>query len=148
MHELKRYSFLIILSTFTPPGRQFGHGPQQVDGGVILVNNFHRCLAHLTTSEWSPYQFKNTAIIQQNISMSPFLQMGRVQNFTDSLYDSSSDSAEETPKPKRDSQKLRRRSCRPVSLFFLGGGGFFCVFMIVKMSVSLASESDGDSSNL
>lgn len=81
--------------------------------------------------------------------MSPFLQMDRVQDFTHSLYDSSSDSAEETLffKPERDSQKLRRRSCRPVSLFFLGGG-FFCVFMILKMSVALASESDGDSSNL
>lgn len=78
--------------------------------------------------------------------MSPFLQMDRVQDFTHSLYDSSSDSAEETPffKPERDSQKLRR-SCRPVSFFFFF---FFCVFMIVKMSVALASESDGDSSNL
>lgn len=76
--------------------------------------------------------------------MSPFLQMDRVQDFTHSLYDSSSDSAEETPfKSERDSQKLRRRSCRPVSLFFGGGG-----VTIVKMSVALASESDGDSSNL
>jgi len=63
---------------------------------------------------------KNTAIIQQNISMSPFLQMDRVQDFTHGLHDSSSDSAEETPffNPERVSQKLRRRSCRPVSLFF------------------------------
>ncbi|XP_052412481.1 uncharacterized protein LOC127957824 isoform X2 [Carassius gibelio] len=41
------------------------------------------------------------------------IMMDRVQDFTHSLYDS--DSPEETTffKPERDSQKLRRRSCRP-----------------------------------
>ncbi|XP_045897896.1 uncharacterized protein LOC123965420 [Micropterus dolomieu] len=43
--------------------------------------------------------------------------MDRVQDFTHSLYDSSSDSAEETPfKSERDSQKLRRRSCRTIQI--------------------------------
>ncbi|XP_052456354.1 uncharacterized protein LOC128016052 isoform X25 [Carassius gibelio] len=44
------------------------------------------------------------------------IMMDRVQDFTHSLYDS--DSPEETTffKPERDSQKLRRRSCRPIQM--------------------------------
>ncbi|XP_039537928.1 uncharacterized protein LOC120486138 isoform X3 [Pimephales promelas] len=44
--------------------------------------------------------------------------MDRVQDFTHGLHDSSSDSAEETPffNPERVSQKLRRRSCRPIQM--------------------------------
>ncbi|CAM4652766.1 unnamed protein product [Leuciscus chuanchicus] len=74
-----------------------------------------------TCDEGSPSNHSN---IQSDDELVPPLRrtksilMDRVQDFTHSLYDSSSDSAEETPffKPERDSQKLRRRSCRPIQM--------------------------------
>ena len=71
-----------------------------------------------------------------HISMSPFLQMDRVQYFAGRLYDSSDDGTEGTSssKPERVSQRPRRSSCRPVSLFLI----LVCVFMTVNMSVVLA----------
>ncbi|XP_047187300.1 uncharacterized protein LOC124849902 isoform X3 [Scophthalmus maximus] len=96
-----------------------------------------------TSDEASPNIEQSDDELVPSLRRTKSIMMDRVQDFAGCLYDSSDDSTEGTfiSKPERDSQRLRRSSCHPVSLFLI----LVCVSMTVKMSVVLSREPGTDS---